>query len=88
MCRYCKCKAVKLSVTTHVVNYKGCIIIVKNVPCEECEQCGEKYYSDEVAQKLERIADMAKKLMQELSVLDYSKAAEGIDFLFSKYVSI
>ena len=75
MCMYCKCKTVKPSFTTHVVNYKGCIIIVKNVPCEECEQCGEKYYSDEVAQKLERIVDMAKKLMQELSVLDYSKAA-------------
>ncbi len=75
MCMYCKCKTLKPSVTTHVVNYKGCIIIVKNVPCEECEQCGEKYYSDEVAQKLERIVDMAKKLMQELSVLDYSKVA-------------
>ena len=75
MCMYCRCQTLVRSVTTHVVNYKGCLIIVKNVPCEECEQCGEKYYSDEVAVKLEQIVNSAKKLMQELSVLDYDKAA-------------
>lgn len=49
MCMYCKCKTTIAFLTAHVVNYKNCIIIIKNVPCEECEQCGEKYYSDEVA---------------------------------------
>lgn len=75
MCIYCKCKDVIRSLTTHVVNYKGCVIIIKNVPCEECEQCGEKYYSDEVARQLEKLVDNAKQLMQEISVIDYSKAA-------------
>jgi YgiT-type zinc finger domain-containing protein len=72
---YCKCQDLIPALTTHVVNYKGCIIIVKNVPCEECEQCGEKYYSDEVARQLEQIVNTAKQLMQEISVIDYSKAA-------------
>jgi acetylglutamate kinase len=58
-----------------VVNYKGCVIVIKNVPCEECEQCGEKYYSDEVARRIEKIVNAAKNLMQEISVIDYSKAA-------------
>lgn len=75
MCMFCKCKTVKPSTTTHVVNYKNCIIIVKNVPCEECEQCGEKYYTDEVAERLEQLVNAAKKLMQEIAVMDYSKAA-------------
>ena len=75
MCMFCKCETSRPSFTAHVVNYKNCLIIVKNVPCEECEQCGEKYYSDEVAGKLEQIVNLAKGLMQELSVLDYSKAA-------------
>ena len=44
MCMFCKCDTVKQSTTTHVVNYKNSIIVIKNVPCEECEQCGEKYY--------------------------------------------
>ncbi len=75
MCMYCKCKTITSSFTTHVVNYKNCIIIIKNVPCEECEQCGEKYYSNEVAKQLENIVNIAKQLMQEIAIIDYSKAA-------------
>ncbi len=75
MCMYCKCETYKKSVTTHVVNYNGCIIVIKNVPCEECEQCGEKFYTDEVAEKLERIVNLAKKVMQEVAVVDYNQAA-------------
>lgn len=48
---------------------------VKNVPCEECEQCNERFYTDEVAGQLEIIVDNAKKLLQEISVIDYSKIA-------------
>lgn len=75
MCMFCRCDAIKKSTTTHVVNYKGCIIIIKNVPCEECEQCGEKFYTDEVAEHLETMVNMAKKMMQEISVMDYDKVA-------------
>lgn len=75
MCMFCKCNTVKGSTTTHVVNYENCIIVIKNVPCEECEQCGEKFYTDEVAEHLETIVNSAKKLMQEISVIDYNKAA-------------
>lgn len=51
------------------------MIVIKNVPCEECEQCGEKFYTDEVAEQLEKIVDMAKKLMQDISVIDFLKVA-------------
>lgn len=72
---FCRCDTVRQSTTTHVVNYKGCIIVIKNVPCEECEQCGEKFYTDEVMQQLEKLVSMAKRFMQEISVIDYTKAA-------------
>lgn len=75
MCMYCKCNTTVPSLTTHVVNYKNCIIIVKNVPCEECEQCGEKYYSHEVSKHLEALVNIAKQLMQEIAIIDYTKAA-------------
>ncbi len=75
MCMFCKCDTVRDSVTTHVVNYRDCIIVIKNVPCEECEQCGEKFYTDEVAERLEELAAAAKRLMQEISVIDYQKTA-------------
>jgi YgiT-type zinc finger domain-containing protein len=72
---FCKCKEVVPSVTTHVVNYKGCVIVIKNVPCEECEQCGEKYYTEDVARQIEKLVNIAKNLMQEISVIDYNKVA-------------
>ena len=75
MCMYCKNSTTINSTTTHVVNYKNCIIVIKNVPCLECEQCGEKYYTDEVAERLEIIVNMAKKLMQEIAVIDYPQVA-------------
>ena len=75
MCMYCKCKETFSSKTTHVVNYKDSIIVIKNVPCEECEQCGEKFFSDDVARRLDKIVALAKQLMQEISVIDYSKVA-------------
>lgn len=75
MCKYCKNNTIIDSTTTHVVNYKNCIIVIKNVPCLECTQCGEKYYTDEVAEHLEDIVNMSKNLMQEIAVIDYLKVA-------------
>ena len=37
--------------------------------------CGEKYYTDEVAERLEVIVDTAKKMMQEIAVIDYPQVA-------------
>ena len=61
MCMFCKCNTYKESATTHVVNYKNCMIVIKNVPCIECEECGAKFYSDDVAEKLEEMVNAAKK---------------------------
>lgn len=71
MCKYCKNNTTIDSTTTHVVNYKNCIIVIKSVPCLECTQCGEKYYTDEVAEHLEDVVNMSKNLMQEIAVIDY-----------------
>lgn len=72
MCFYCKCKTTKQSVTTHVVTFDNCVIIIKNVPCEECEECGEKYFSDEVMSRLEKIVEKAREIASEVYVTDYN----------------
>ena len=54
-CFFCKNGTVEHSVTTYMVDLKTCIVIIKNVPCEECTQCGEKYFTDSVMEKLEAI---------------------------------
>lgn len=77
MCMFCRNSITVESTTTHVVNVQNYTIIVKNVPCLECEQCGKKYYTDEVAEQLENIINMPELLIQELAILDYSQALEN-----------
>ncbi len=60
-----------------MVNVQNCTIIIKNVPCLECEQCGEKYYTDEVAERLENIIRIPEPLIQELAILDYSQTLKS-----------
>ena len=75
MCMICKNKTYIESKTTHVVDRSDSLIIIRNVPCLECEQCGERFYTDVVAEKLEKIVETAKSLMPEISIFDYNNIA-------------
>ena len=75
MCNSCFDDNKIKTTTTFTVEYKECIIVVKKVPCMECQMCGEIYFSDEVSQKLERLVEAAKSILQDISVIDYTKAA-------------
>ena len=66
---------VKEGYTTDVTDLGNCIIIIRNVPCYKCQECNEIIYTADVVQKLEKIVATAKKLMQEISIIDYSKVA-------------
>lgn len=53
----------------------GCYIIIKNVPCTKCTQCGEEYLNGTTLQKIEKILAKMKNMLTELAVVDYNKAA-------------
>lgn len=72
-CFYCK-GTLNDGITTHVVKLKTCIIIVKNVPCTECVQCGATFYDNEVALQLEKIVLETKSAITEIAVINYSAA--------------
>ncbi len=74
LCVHCGAKAEK-GFTTSVTDLGDCLIIVRNVPCYKCAECSEIIYTGDVVEKLELIIAHAKKLMQEISVIDYSKVA-------------
>ena len=54
---------------------KDCVIVIRNVPCYECQVCGEIIFADDVSAKLEMIVQKAKSFLQDVSVIDYSRAA-------------
>lgn len=39
--------------TQYIYKRNNQFLIVNNVPCEECEFCGEQYFSAEVLKKIE-----------------------------------
>lgn len=70
------CKGdVKESTTTYMTEYKGCFIIIKNVPCTKCSQCGEEYLNGVTVKKIETILSKLKGLLTEIAVVDYNTAA-------------
>ncbi len=70
-CFFCK-GTLNESKTDHIVTLANCIIIIRNVPCEECSQCGETYYSDEVATKLEDIVKQVKFIVRDVAIFEYA----------------
>lgn len=73
-CAVCGAEAEK-SFTTSVTDLGKCLIIVRNVPCWKCTECSEVMYTGDVVQKLEKVIEMAKKMMQEVSIIDFGQAA-------------
>ena len=64
----------RTDMTTHFVQVQNCIIIVKNVPCSKCSQCGEVVYSGTVAHRLESIVEELERSITEIAVVNYSAA--------------
>lgn len=73
MCMFCHCQETKKSTTTHVVTFDNCVIIIKNVPCLECVQCGETFFTDDVMEQLDEIVLHARQALNEVVITDYSK---------------
>lgn len=63
------------STTTHVVDLKKCIVIIRNVPCLACPQCGQTFYTDAVAERLDEIVQQVSNLMTEIAVIEYTDTA-------------
>ena len=73
-CMKCGRDAFK-STTSEAIEMDFGLLVIRNIPCFKCEECDEIFYTGDVVQKIERITEMVKQLMQELTVVDYAKVA-------------
>ena len=55
-----------------MTEYDGCYIIIKNVPCSKCTQCGEEYLNGVTLAKIESILEKLKDILTEIAVVDYN----------------
>ena len=73
MCTFCKGKETKNILDKYLVTLDGTVLIVNHVPTMECVQCGEKFYTDAVSEKLEKIVNKARTIPAEILMTDYSE---------------
>lgn len=62
------------TMTTYFEQLESTIVIIKNVPCHKCKQCGEESFSFEVTERLEKIIDGFKESLTEVAIVNYSAA--------------
>jgi YgiT-type zinc finger domain-containing protein len=54
ICNFCGNQNFNESHVQYVYRHDGQFLIVNNVPCEECEFCGEQYFKARVLRKIEK----------------------------------
>lgn len=63
------------STTSEAIEMEFGLLVIRNIPCYKCEECDEIFYTGDVTLKIEEIIERAKKLVQEITIVDYNKAA-------------
>lgn len=66
---------IKDGLTNIPVELETGLLYIKQVPADVCNQCGESFISDDVAEKLEKIVEKAKQQKVEIEVIFYQDAA-------------
>ena len=63
------------STTTEAIELGFGVLVIRNIPCYKCDECDEILYTGDVMLKIEEITERVRALMQEVTVIDYTKAA-------------
>ena len=63
------------STTTEAIELGSGVLVIRNIPCFKCAECDEIFYTGEVAKKIEEITERVKQFIQEVTVVDFGKAA-------------
>lgn len=71
-CVICKNGTTAEGLVTVTLQRNSSIIIIKNVPAEVCDNCGEYYLNDDVAGTVLQIAEKATENNPEVEILQYA----------------
>ena len=71
-CVICKQGGTRPGTTTVTLTQGESTIVVKNVPADICENCGEYYLSEEISTHIMAMAEKAAQLNHEVEVIQYA----------------
>lgn len=69
LCVICKTGTTYKGKTTSTIESNGRLLVFKNVDAEICNNCGEAYFSPEIIQQLQSLADEAFKKGAEVEIV-------------------
>ena len=74
-CLLCKADSMLENKNTYFAQLGNAYVIIENVPCRKCPQCGEVVYSASVLEKIDEIIDKMQSIADKVFIMDYAKAA-------------
>jgi len=74
-CMSCKMEEMVESKNSYFAQLPGCYVIIENVPCFKCSQCGEIFYKASVLEKIDDMLDKLEHIASKIFIMDYSEAA-------------
>ena len=74
-CLVCKNDELQASFTTYFSDIGSCYVIIENVPCRKCKQCGEEFFTASVMKQIDEILAKLKKVSSKIFIVSYKEAA-------------
>lgn len=74
-CLACRYEEMTESTSTYFTQIDNCYVIIENVPCFKCTQCGAVVYSMSVQETIDEILEKVKNIASKIFIMDYSKVA-------------
>ena len=74
-CLLCKSGEPVKSSEAYFAKLNGGYLIIENVPCWKCAQCGEILFAASVMEKIEALIETYKKIASKIFIVDYGQAA-------------
>lgn len=71
-CLICKTGKTESGTTTVTLERDTTVVVIKDVPAQVCDNCGEYYLSEEVSSRIYALAEEAVKRKVEIEVLHYA----------------
>ncbi len=74
-CLLCKSGIMEKSTGTYFATLPNGYVIIENVPCYRCGQCGEIVYPASVLERIDEILAGLEKVASRIFIMNYSDAA-------------
>lgn len=71
-CKICKTGEFKPGITTVTLERDNTVIVIKDVPAQVCDNCGEYYLAEDVSARIYDLAEEAVERKVEVEVMHYA----------------